>query len=311
MHPSTSRNRGSPWPPLPTTATSRPRTRGRATPPRALGMGGPDSPARPRRPPGGPRSRRAAGAGGAARVAGAGSIDRGRRRDLGAGRDRLARASSSRSSSGSRRHVPLPVSLLVGAAACLVARRRHRLVGRQACARDDVRGHAAPAARRRRNAEDEADRRRRRQADDATKVKDATAMKAHALGYCTSASRQVERRLERRRTRLFDSPRTRRTPLRADGDEGAAASPRRSVRDSSRCTSRGGVQTPRPALPRTVLRASASSYAEPRRGLRWAQLVGLVGTAVRIGTSPQAPRLLARIPAAREAAKRALTDVSR
>jgi len=96
---------------------------------------------------------------------------------------------------------------------------------------------------------------------------------------------QVERRLERRRTRLLHQS--------ADATN-AAADTATKVLPVAAALGAGLValyftrklRRP-PALPRTYS-AFRDSYAEPRRGLRWAQLVGLVGTAVRIGTSPQA-----------------------
>lgn len=98
----------------------------------------------------------------------------------------------------------------------------------------------------------------------------------------------VERRLERRRTRLLD-----------DAKASTSAASQAATKAVPVAVALGaGIlafylmkrrATPPPPPPRfSDYRAFREHYADPpRRGLRWAQLVGLVGTAVRVGSSPQ------------------------
>lgn len=95
----------------------------------------------------------------------------------------------------------------------------------------------------------------------------------------------VERRLERRRARLLEQARestaaasdtaTKFLPIAAAVGAGFAAL--YLVRRF----------TKRPALRPTFSAYRAGYVDPPRRGLRWAQLVGIVGTLARIGASPQ------------------------
>jgi hypothetical protein len=98
----------------------------------------------------------------------------------------------------------------------------------------------------------------------------------------------VERRLERRRTRLFDNASestlaasqaaTKVVPVAAAAAAGLAALYLMKRR----------ATTPPPPPRYSDYRAFREQYADPsRRGLRWAQVLGLIGTAVRIGSSPQ------------------------
>src|SRR5687767_12797971 len=98
----------------------------------------------------------------------------------------------------------------------------------------------------------------------------------------------VERRLERRRTRLFDDARestfaasqtaTKVVPVAAAVGAGLVALYLMKKRSAA----------PLPPPRYSDYRAFREHYADPpRRGLRWAQILGLVGTAVRIGSSPQ------------------------
>lgn len=97
----------------------------------------------------------------------------------------------------------------------------------------------------------------------------------------------VERRLERRRTRLFDEARE---------STSAASQAATKVVPVAAAVGAGLValylmkrrSAPLPPPRYSDYRAFREHYAEPpRRGLRWAQVLGLVGTAVRIGNSPQ------------------------
>jgi hypothetical protein len=90
----------------------------------------------------------------------------------------------------------------------------------------------------------------------------------------------LERRLENRRARL-----------REDASEATFAASRtaRSVLPIAAAVSAGLLALwfthRRPEPPRR--RSFYSSRIDDRRGLRWASLAGIVGTAFRIGTSPQ------------------------
>jgi len=97
----------------------------------------------------------------------------------------------------------------------------------------------------------------------------------------------VERRLERRRTRLFDD---------ASESTFAASQTATKVVPVAAAVGAGLValylmkrrSAPLPPPRYSDYRAFREQYADPsRRGLRWAQILGLVGTAVRIGSSPQ------------------------
>jgi hypothetical protein len=91
----------------------------------------------------------------------------------------------------------------------------------------------------------------------------------------------VERRLERRRARLLD-----------DARESTAAASQTATKVLPVAAALGAgllalYFTRRRPRARTYS-AYRAQFAEPRRrGLRWAQLVGIIGSAVRIGTSPQ------------------------
>jgi len=92
----------------------------------------------------------------------------------------------------------------------------------------------------------------------------------------------VERRLERRRARLLD-----------DARESTSAARQTATKVVPVAAALGAGLL---ALYFTRRRSNARSYSAyraqhvnpPRRGLRWAQIVGIIGSAVRIGTSPQA-----------------------
>jgi len=97
----------------------------------------------------------------------------------------------------------------------------------------------------------------------------------------------VERSLERRRTRLFDD---------ASESTFAASQAATKVVPVAAAVGAGLValyfmkrrSAPSPPPRYSDYRAFREQYADPsRRGLRWAQIFGVVGTAVRIGTSPQ------------------------
>lgn len=91
----------------------------------------------------------------------------------------------------------------------------------------------------------------------------------------------VEQRLERRRARLLDDARE---------STAAAAQTATKVVPIAAAVGAGLLAlyfTRRHSRPRSY-GAYRAQYADPpRRGVRWAQLVGIVGSAVRIGTSPQ------------------------
>jgi hypothetical protein len=91
----------------------------------------------------------------------------------------------------------------------------------------------------------------------------------------------VERRLERRRARLLD-----------DASETAAAASQTATKVLPVAAALGaGLLALYFMRRRSTVRtysAYRAQYADPRRrGLRWAQLVGIIGSAVRIATSPQ------------------------
>ena len=96
----------------------------------------------------------------------------------------------------------------------------------------------------------------------------------------------VERRLERRRSRLFDD---------ASESAFAATTTATKVVPVAAAVSAGLValyfmkrrSTPPPPPSYSQYRAFREYADQPRRGLRWAQILGVVGTAYRIGTSPQ------------------------
>lgn len=91
----------------------------------------------------------------------------------------------------------------------------------------------------------------------------------------------VERRLERRRARLLE-----------DARESTAAASHAATKVVPFAAALGAGLI---ALYFTRRRSKARSHGayraryadQPRRGLRWAQLVGIIGSAIRIGTSPQ------------------------
>jgi hypothetical protein len=98
----------------------------------------------------------------------------------------------------------------------------------------------------------------------------------------------VERRLERRRVRLLDDLRetkdaasrsaTKVVPIAAALGAGLVA-----LYFTRRATSH------RPPPTYSEYRRHVDRYEDPpRRGLRWAQVAGILGTAIRIGASPQA-----------------------
>ncbi len=91
----------------------------------------------------------------------------------------------------------------------------------------------------------------------------------------------VERRLERRRARLLE-----------DARESAVAASHTATKVVPIAAALGAglvalYFTRRRSTPRTYSAFRAQHADPPRRGLRWAQLVGIIGSAVRIGTSPQ------------------------
>lgn len=92
----------------------------------------------------------------------------------------------------------------------------------------------------------------------------------------------VERRLERRRARLLDDARESRS---------AASQTATKLLPIAAALGAGLLAlyfTHRRSRPRSSYSAYRAQYADPpRRGVRWAQLVGIVGSAVRIGSSPQ------------------------
>jgi hypothetical protein len=97
----------------------------------------------------------------------------------------------------------------------------------------------------------------------------------------------VERRLERRRARLLDN---------ASESTVAAGQAATKVVPVAAALGAGLLAlylmkrrtTPPPPPSYSDYRHFRSSYADQsRRGLRWAQLFGLLGTAYRVGTSPQ------------------------
>jgi hypothetical protein len=97
----------------------------------------------------------------------------------------------------------------------------------------------------------------------------------------------VERRLERRRSRLIDE---------ASETTHAASQAATKVVPVAAAVGAGLLAmylmrrraAPPPPPSYSAYRNFREHYADPpRRGLRWAQLLGLVGTAYRVGTSPQ------------------------
>jgi hypothetical protein len=91
----------------------------------------------------------------------------------------------------------------------------------------------------------------------------------------------VERRLERRRARLLD-----------DARESTAAASQTATKVLPLAAALGAgllalYFTRRRSTPRSYSAYRARYADPPRRGVRWAQLVGIIGSAVRIGTSPQ------------------------
>lgn len=91
----------------------------------------------------------------------------------------------------------------------------------------------------------------------------------------------VERRLERRRARLL-----------ADFRETSAAGSQTAMKLVPVAAALGAgllalYFTRRRSKARAYSAYRAQSIDPPRRGLRWAQLVGIAGSLVRIGTSPQ------------------------
>lgn len=91
----------------------------------------------------------------------------------------------------------------------------------------------------------------------------------------------VERRLERRRARLLE-----------DARESTAAASQTATKVVPIAAALGAgllalYFTRRRSRPRSYSAYRAQYVDPPRRGVRWAQIVGILGSAVRIGTSPQ------------------------
>ena len=98
----------------------------------------------------------------------------------------------------------------------------------------------------------------------------------------------VERRLERRRTRLFD-----------DASESTFAASQAATKVVPVAAAVGAGLVALYLMKRRATPPPPPRYSEyrafrehldadsSRRGLRWAQILGLVGTAVRVGSSPQ------------------------
>ena len=96
---------------------------------------------------------------------------------------------------------------------------------------------------------------------------------------------RVERRLERRRTRFLND---------ASETVDAAAETATKVLPVVAAVGAGLAAlwlVRRRSGPQTYNAYRAQHAAPARRGLRWAQIAGILGTAVRIGTSPQARSL--------------------
>jgi hypothetical protein len=91
----------------------------------------------------------------------------------------------------------------------------------------------------------------------------------------------VERRLDRRRTRLLEEAR--------ESTEAASHTATKLV-PVAVAVGAGLLAfylTRRRSTPRTFSASGAQYAAPPRRALRCAQVVGIIGSAIRIGTSPQ------------------------
>ena len=92
----------------------------------------------------------------------------------------------------------------------------------------------------------------------------------------------VERRLEHRRARMFE-----------DAIETAAAARQTATKFVPIGAAVGAgllalyLMRRRPSPPRFSAYRAQYHSPPPRRTLRWAQLVGIIGSVVRIGTSPQ------------------------
>ena len=92
----------------------------------------------------------------------------------------------------------------------------------------------------------------------------------------------VERRLERRRVRMLE-----------DASETASAARQSATKFVPLAAALGAGLVAFYFMSRRVAPPSYSAYRAqyhnppPRRSVRWAQLIGIIGSAVRIGTSPQ------------------------